>query len=113
MNALLDFKKIEKISKALGDPYRLKIIEAIRKDCSWTECSDIVDMLNLSQSTTSHHIKLLVEAGADLTAKDKVYEGTPFDWAEYIQREVGLNEQAKNNYLLIADYLQKQTAGKE
>lgn len=69
MNALLDFKKIEKIAKALGDPYRLKIIEAIRKECQWTECSDIVDMLSLSQSTTSHHIKLLVEA--DLVIPEK------------------------------------------
>jgi len=32
-------------------------------------------------------VKLLVEAGADLTVKDKIYSGTPLDWALYLQRE--------------------------
>src|SRR5689334_5318529 len=62
MNTLLDFKKIEKISKALGDPYRLKIIEAIRKEPEWMQCGCIVNMLHLSQSAISHHIKQLVDA---------------------------------------------------
>jgi ArsR family transcriptional regulator len=70
MNTLLDFKKIEKISKALGDPYRLKIIEAIRKEPDWMQCSCIVDMLNLSQSAISHHIKQLVDADLLITEKD-------------------------------------------
>jgi ArsR family transcriptional regulator, arsenate/arsenite/antimonite-responsive transcriptional repressor len=69
MNTLLDFKKIEKISKALGDPYRLKIIEAVRKESEWLQCSSILDMLDLSQSAVSHHIKQL--ADADLLIVDK------------------------------------------
>jgi peptide-methionine (S)-S-oxide reductase len=28
-------------------------------------------------------VKLLVEAGATLDAKDNIYDGTPLDWAEY------------------------------
>lgn len=70
MNTLLDFKKIEKISKALGDPYRLKIIEAIRKEPEWMQCSCILEMLNLSQSAVSHHIKQLVDADLLLAEKD-------------------------------------------
>jgi ArsR family transcriptional regulator, arsenate/arsenite/antimonite-responsive transcriptional repressor len=70
MNTLLDFKKIEKISKALGDPYRLKIIEAIRKEPDWMQCSCIVNMLNLSQSAISHHIKQLVDADLLIAEKD-------------------------------------------
>ncbi len=31
-------------------------------------------------------VKVLVEAGADLGTKDRVYQGTPHDWAEYLQR---------------------------
>jgi len=31
--------------------------------------------------------KVLVGAGADTGKKDKVYDGTPLDWAEYMQRE--------------------------
>lgn len=71
MNALLDFKKIEKISKALGDPYRLQIIEAIKKHGSaCMQCSAVVDMINLSQPAISHHIKLLTEANLIIPEKE-------------------------------------------
>lgn len=40
-------------------------------------------------------VKILVEAGADLNTKDKVYQGTPLGWAEYEGRKE------------IADYLRK------
>lgn len=45
-----------------------------------------------SHATALHHavysgsldaVKVLVEAGADLDAKDTIYEGTPLGWAEY------------------------------
>lgn len=71
MNALLDFKKIEKISKALGDPYRLQIIEAIKNHGSaCMQCSAVVDMINLSQPAISHHIKLLTEADLIIPEKE-------------------------------------------
>jgi peptide-methionine (S)-S-oxide reductase len=31
-------------------------------------------------------VKVLVEAGADLNTKDRIYQGTPLDWAEYLQQ---------------------------
>jgi peptide-methionine (S)-S-oxide reductase len=31
-------------------------------------------------------VRFLVEAGADLTAKDRIYHGTPAGWAEYLGR---------------------------
>jgi hypothetical protein len=49
-----------------------------------------------SHATALHHavwsgsldtVKLLVEAGAKLDVKDTVYDGTPFDWAEYAKKE--------------------------
>ena len=43
-------------------------------------------------------VKVLVEAGAKLDTKDKIYNGTPLDWAEYEGR------------LEIADYLRKRVA---
>lgn len=71
MNALLDFKKIEKISKALGDPYRLQIIEAIKKHgSSCMQCSAVIDMINLSQPAISHHIKLLTDADLIIPEKE-------------------------------------------
>jgi ArsR family transcriptional regulator len=68
---MLEKKQIERISKALGDAYRLKIIEAIRKQekGEWLQCSAIIDMISLAQSTVSHHLKQLVDA--DLLIDEK------------------------------------------
>lgn len=91
MNALLDFKKIEKISKALGDPYRLQIIEAIKKHGSaCMQCSAVVDMINLSQPAISHHIKLLTEADLIIPEKEgravkyTINKGVFTDYADYL-----------------------------
>lgn len=62
-------REIEKISKALGDPYRLKILEAVKKEAGWMPCSAVIEMLNLSQSTVSHHLKQLIDA--DLLVAEK------------------------------------------
>jgi ArsR family transcriptional regulator len=70
MNAKFDIKKVEKISKALGDPYRIRIIEAIKQEQGWMQCAAIVDMFNLAQSTISHHINQLVDADLLLAEKD-------------------------------------------
>jgi ankyrin repeat protein len=57
-------------------------------------------------------VKLLVEAGAKLDARDKIYDGTPFDWAEYMQREEGVDETARKSYFVIEAYLrEKEQAG--
>jgi len=66
----MELKKIERISKALGDPYRLKIMEVIQKEQDWMQCVTIVDMFNLAQSTISHHVKQLVDADLLIAEKD-------------------------------------------
>jgi len=66
----MELKKIERISKALGDPYRLKIMEVIQKEHDWMQCVTIVDMFNLAQSTISHHVKQLVDADLLIAEKD-------------------------------------------
>jgi ArsR family transcriptional regulator len=70
MNKALDIKKIERISKALGDPYRLKIIDAIKNQDNRMQCGCIISMLNLAQSTISHHLKQLVDADLLIAEKD-------------------------------------------
>jgi len=50
-------------------------------------------------------VELLVGAGASLDARDKVYDGTPMDWAEYLQREEGYGDAAKRNLGAIFNYL--------
>lgn len=49
-------------------------------------------------------VKVLINAGARLDLKDKVYEGTPIGWAQYMQTEVQ-DEAMKNKYKEIEDYL--------
>ena len=37
-------------------------------------------------STSLDSVRLLVEAGANLHLKDHIYDGTPLDWAKYMQK---------------------------
>lgn len=59
----VNLKKLEKISKALGDVNRLKILHLIAKHGGTGQCSAIQECINLAQPSVSHHIKILIEAG--------------------------------------------------
>ena len=59
---MLTLKQVEKISKALGDANRLKILQHISKKGGSGQCSEIQDVLDLTQPCISHHIKILIEA---------------------------------------------------
>jgi len=37
--------------------------------------------------------------------KDKVYDGTPLDWAVYMPKDEGCDEAAKERYKIIEIYL--------
>ena len=54
--------KIAMYAKALGHPARVAIIQLLLKKQSCI-CGDIVDVLPLSQSTVSQHLKELKSAG--------------------------------------------------
>jgi len=58
----LNLKQVEKISKALSDSNRLKILKAIQTHQGKLECTSIVSSLNLAQPSISHHIKKLVDS---------------------------------------------------
>jgi len=60
---ILSLKQIEKISKALGDANRLKILQHISKKGGCGQCSEIQDVIDLTQPSISHHVKILLEAG--------------------------------------------------
>ena len=59
----MDLKHFEKISKALGDINRLKILEDISSKGGTMQCAEIVKILELAQPSVSHHIKTLIDAG--------------------------------------------------
>ena len=50
-------------------------------------------------------VKLLVEAGASLDAKDRIYQGTPLDWANYLKRDEK-NELRRKKFEEIEQYLE-------
>ncbi|AHM60129.1 regulatory protein ArsR [Flammeovirgaceae bacterium 311] len=56
-------KQLEKISKALGDVNRLKILQLIAKHGGIGQCAAIQESIDLAQPSVSHHIKILIEAG--------------------------------------------------
>jgi peptide-methionine (S)-S-oxide reductase len=49
-------------------------------------------------------VKILVEAGANLNLEDRVYQGTPLGWAQYLQREEK-DENLKEKYSQIEKFL--------
>jgi ArsR family transcriptional regulator len=58
-----DLKTIEKISKALGDKNRLIVLQHITKKGGCAQCAEIQDIIDLTQPSVSHHVKILIEAG--------------------------------------------------
>jgi ArsR family transcriptional regulator len=60
---ILSLKQVEKISKALGDANRLKILQHISKKGGCGQCAEIQGIVDLAQPSISHHIKILLEAG--------------------------------------------------
>jgi len=54
--------QVEKISKALADETRLRILEAI-SGANHMNCGEIVSMRGVTPATVSQHLKILSEAG--------------------------------------------------
>ena len=69
MNKRLEIRDVEKISKALGDSHRIKIMEVVKR-AKWMQCEEIKGTFNLSQSTISHHLKQLVDAKLLIAEKE-------------------------------------------
>jgi ArsR family transcriptional regulator len=91
----LSWKQIEKISKALGDSNRLRILQHISKKGGCGQCAEIQDIIELTQPSISHHIKILTEAG--LIEQEK--EGR--------HHKYNLNERLLEEYTSMLDALRK------
>jgi ArsR family transcriptional regulator len=68
--AQMDTKTAEKISKALSDPTRLKILHEIKKKNDWLYCADLYDNIHLAQPSICHHLKQLTETSIILPEKE-------------------------------------------
>ena len=70
MYFLMELKQIEKISKALADTTRLKILVDMSAKKGCIQCSEIMRITRLAQPSVSHHVKTLIEAGLIIAEKD-------------------------------------------
>lgn len=69
----MDEKNEVKIYKALGEPTRLKIIKVLSVE-SYMACMDMTNELEInSNSTLSHHLKILIDAGLITMRKEGTY----------------------------------------
>jgi ArsR family transcriptional regulator len=66
----MDAKRAEKISKALSDPTRLKILNEIKKTQDCLYCVDLYDNINLAQPSICHHLKQLTETALIRSEKE-------------------------------------------
>lgn len=58
-----DAQQTAAVFKALADPARLKIVNALARSAEPACVCQLVPALGLSQPTVSHHLKKLVDAG--------------------------------------------------
>lgn len=51
------------IAKALADPVRLQLVDVLRKHAGKVCVCELIPLFEISQSTVSHHLKILRNAG--------------------------------------------------
>lgn len=56
-------ERLAAIAKTLGDPIRLTLIDVLRKHAGEVCVCELVPLFDVSQSTLSHHLKKLRDAG--------------------------------------------------
>jgi ArsR family transcriptional regulator len=55
--------RMAEVAKALGDPIRLQLVDVLRRHAGKVCVCELVPLFEISQSTLSHHLKKLREAG--------------------------------------------------
>jgi len=56
-------RRMAVVAKAIGDPIRLELIDVLRKHAGKVCVCELVPLFDVSQSTLSHHLKTLRDAG--------------------------------------------------
>jgi len=68
---VIDYEAESKIFKALSEPTRLRILD-ILSYCEMCACN-MLDSLSITQSTLSHHMKVLMDCGLVLGRKSATW----------------------------------------
>ena len=58
-----DAERMATISKALGDPIRLQLVDVLRKHAGKVCVCELTPLFDVGQPTVSHHLKVLRQAG--------------------------------------------------
>lgn len=58
-----DAERLATIARAMGDPVRLQIVDVLHHYAGAVCVCELNDLFDLSQSTVSHHLKVLRDAG--------------------------------------------------
>jgi ArsR family transcriptional regulator len=56
-------ERMAAVSKALGDPVRVQLVDVLRKAAGKVCVCELVPLFDLAQPTVSHHLKVLRQAG--------------------------------------------------
>ncbi len=59
----VEAERMSAVAKALGDPIRMQLVDVLRKHAGKVCVCELVPLFDLSQSTVSHHLKVLRDAG--------------------------------------------------
>lgn len=63
MDAVKHPERLSLLCKALAHPVRIQIMELLQRQAGGCYCGDLAERFGLAQSTMSHHLKALREAG--------------------------------------------------
>jgi ArsR family transcriptional regulator, arsenate/arsenite/antimonite-responsive transcriptional repressor len=63
LDADLATGRIAEIAKALSEPVRVSILDVLRRSTSEVCQCELVPLFDIPQSTLSHHLKKLIDAG--------------------------------------------------
>ncbi len=75
--------EVANIARALSDPVRVRILEALRARCCETCQCELGPLFDIAQPTLSHHLRKLVDAGLiDVERRGR--------WAYYSLRDENL-----------------------
>jgi ArsR family transcriptional regulator len=88
MKEAMDANQFQRISKALADPRRFKILEVIAASEELC-CGDVAECFPVAQATVSHHLKELTDAGLIETRSEgqfKYLRARPEALAEYVEQ---------------------------
>ena len=80
-------ERMGEVAKALGDPVRMQLVDVLRKHAGKVCVCELVPLFDLSQSTVSHHLKKLREAGIVGSERQGL-------WAYYYVKNDALEELA-------------------